>query len=111
MDKRMLTVILGILALILDAMKDDEYRQPRSEMAWVFLCPKQIKGGIENGSKRRNYVLHKDSTVARTGDKGTGGSDFQRSAFPCWIGLEGDSETGSYRGWTFYFWLLSECER
>ena len=48
---------------------------------------------------------------ARTGDKGTGGSDFQRSAFPCWIGLEGDSETGSYRGWTFYFWLQSECER
>ena len=44
-------------------------------MAWVFLCPKQIKGGIENGSKRRNYVLHKDSTVARTGDKGTGGSE------------------------------------
>lgn len=26
-------------------------------------------------------------------------------------GLEGDSETGSYRGWTFYFWLQSECER
>ena len=45
MDKRILTVILGNLAVFLDAMKEEEEHQPRSYIAWVFFA-KKIKGGI-----------------------------------------------------------------
>lgn len=40
MDKRMIAVILGILTVFLEVILDEEEHQPRSEMAWVFLCLK-----------------------------------------------------------------------